>query len=275
VLGLRGAGLPSRILSWLVLLCLLAAAAGADVLHATGRVLRHTVGATTAAALPWALVFIAFVLLIALLRHARLRRHDSAALPQAPVAVDERAAVADQPAATPPAPWLPVRPPRPRDSASIVPGFSARLVSSAAAGAAAGVAAAAAEQPGLAPEARDHDPGDADTTLADHLAESDDAGPGDAGPDETEPADAGIAPADPPAEPADAGAEADDQHAADTDADTMPADPGGAETFPATDEGDDPATGEPAATDQGADDDAADNMPVFHRMWSTPAPPDR
>ena len=37
VLALRGAGLPSRLLAWLTLLVVLAAAAGADALHAAGR----------------------------------------------------------------------------------------------------------------------------------------------------------------------------------------------------------------------------------------------
>ena len=74
VLALRGAGLPSRLLAWLTLLVVLAAAAGADALHAAGRRLPHQAAAITAAVLPWVLVLIAFVLLLAMLRHARLRR---------------------------------------------------------------------------------------------------------------------------------------------------------------------------------------------------------
>jgi hypothetical protein len=74
VLALRGAGLPSRLLAWLTLLAVLAAAAGAGALHAAGRTLPHQQAAITAAVLPWALVFIAFTLLLAMLRHARLRR---------------------------------------------------------------------------------------------------------------------------------------------------------------------------------------------------------
>jgi hypothetical protein len=334
VLGLRGAGLPSRIFSWLALLCVLAAAAGADVQHATGHVLRHTVAAATAAALPWALVFIAFVLLLALLRHARLRRQASATR-QLPLAADAGPAHADQPIAAPPESSLPVRTPRAWDSASIVPGFSARLVSSAAAGAAAG----AAEQPGpLGP--RVHDPADADRDQADtgardetEPAETDQGGappavtdeqpantdtdPGggdDAAPSDAEPADTNTTPAEtapedpPPAGPADAAAAPDDPPAeADADAapadtnttpaetapedpppagpadaapadaapaDAAPADVGSVGTIPAPEKSDDPTTREPVASDQGADDDVADNMPVFHRMWSTPTPPD-
>lgn len=74
VLALRGAGMPSRLLAWLTLLVVVAAAAGADALHAAGRRLPHQAAAITAAALPWVLVLIAFVLLLAMLRHARLRR---------------------------------------------------------------------------------------------------------------------------------------------------------------------------------------------------------
>jgi len=74
VLALRGADLPSRLLAWTTLVAVLAAAAGADALHAAGRRLPGHVGAITAAVLPWALVFLAFALLLAMLRHARLRR---------------------------------------------------------------------------------------------------------------------------------------------------------------------------------------------------------
>ncbi len=251
VLGLRGAGLPSRSLSWLVLLAVLAVGAGADVQYATGRVLRYSVAATTAAVLPWALVFLAFVLLLALLRHARLRRHVSAAREMKPLAPD--APAADQPVAPPTAPSLPVRTPRPRDSASIVPGFSARLVSSAAAGAAAGAAAVATEQPGLASDAPEHDPGAAGAAPADHWAEPDPSAE-----------DADTAPADPPADLDDAGAAAD---------------AGCVETFPATARGgdpetSDPETSDPAGADQGGDDDGADNMPELDCMSSTPTPPD-
>jgi hypothetical protein len=84
VLALRGAGLPSRLLAWLTLLVVVAAAAGADALHAAGRRLPHQATAITAAILPWVLVLIAFMLLLAMLRHARLRRTVSTVEP-APV----------------------------------------------------------------------------------------------------------------------------------------------------------------------------------------------
>jgi hypothetical protein len=74
VLALRGAGLPSRLLSWMTLLAVLAAAAGADALHAAGRKLPERTAAVTGAVLPWVLVFLAFALLLAMLRYARLRR---------------------------------------------------------------------------------------------------------------------------------------------------------------------------------------------------------
>jgi hypothetical protein len=68
VLSLRGAGLPSRLLAWCVLLLLLAAAAGADALHAAGRSLPARPAGITAAVLPWVLVLLAFGLLLAMLR---------------------------------------------------------------------------------------------------------------------------------------------------------------------------------------------------------------
>jgi hypothetical protein len=74
LLSLRGAGVPSKILAWLTLLALLAAAAGADALHAAKDKLPATAAEITAAVLPWVLVFLAFVLLLAMLRHAHQRR---------------------------------------------------------------------------------------------------------------------------------------------------------------------------------------------------------
>src|SRR5215469_13516657 len=79
LLGLRGAGLPSRFLAWLTLLLVMAAAAGADALHMAGHSLPHQAAAITAAILPYALVLIAFALLLAMLRYARLRRLADAA----------------------------------------------------------------------------------------------------------------------------------------------------------------------------------------------------
>lgn len=80
VLALRGAGLPSRLLAWVTLLAVLATAAGADALHAAGRKLPERTAAITAAVLPWVLVFLAFALLLAMLRYARLRRAATAEL---------------------------------------------------------------------------------------------------------------------------------------------------------------------------------------------------
>jgi Protein of unknown function (DUF2637) len=80
VLALRGAGMPSRLLAWVTLLAVLATAAGADALHAAGRKLPERTAAITAAVLPWVLVFLAFALLLAMLRYARLRRATAAEL---------------------------------------------------------------------------------------------------------------------------------------------------------------------------------------------------
>jgi Protein of unknown function (DUF2637) len=74
ILSLRGAGLPSRIYAWLSMLVLLASAAAADALHATGTRLPHRPAAAAAAVIPWVLVLIGFGLLLCMLRQARLRR---------------------------------------------------------------------------------------------------------------------------------------------------------------------------------------------------------
>ena len=73
VLALRGAGVPSRLLAWLTLLVVLAVAAGADALHTAGRSMPQQAAAITAAVLPFVLVLVAFVLLLVMLRHAKLR----------------------------------------------------------------------------------------------------------------------------------------------------------------------------------------------------------
>jgi Protein of unknown function (DUF2637) len=91
VLALRSASLPSRLLAWGTLLAVLGVAAGADALHAAGRKLPHHVAAIIAAVLPWVLVFLAFALLLAMLRYARVRRM----LPAAPPA--RRPGVATEP----------------------------------------------------------------------------------------------------------------------------------------------------------------------------------
>ena len=58
---------------------MLAAAAGADTLHSVNVKLPHREAAAAAAIIPWALLLIGFGLLLAMLRHARLRRAAAAA----------------------------------------------------------------------------------------------------------------------------------------------------------------------------------------------------
>jgi Protein of unknown function (DUF2637) len=82
VLSLRGAGLLSRCYAWLTMLVLLAAAAGADTLHAMNTQLPHKPAAAVAAIIPWALVLLGFGLLLSMLRNARLRRATLAAAPE-------------------------------------------------------------------------------------------------------------------------------------------------------------------------------------------------
>ena len=113
VLALRGARLPSRLAAWLSLLAVLAAAAGADALHMAKHRLPARPAQITAAVLPWALVFIAFALLLLMLRHFRLRRQAASDGGAAPGEVRPVLPPAGQqlPAAARPALALPARPP--------------------------------------------------------------------------------------------------------------------------------------------------------------------
>jgi hypothetical protein len=266
VLALRSAGMPSRMLSWLTLLVVLGAAAGADTLHATGRRLPHNAAVITAAVLPWALVFVAFVLLLAMLRHARLRRQARAALAQPartqPVADGQALGLQDRTATASP---LPVRTPQPWQSVSIVPGFSSQLVSGAAAGAAAGAAVAEAEpvvEDVTAPDDTDGQQSGADQepTGAEPAEPVMPAAAAETG-DETDVADDGTAPAE---------AEADlPALAAEPGAQTSEAEPQPGEAEPQPGEAElhaDEAQAQPAEDD--------DDMPVFHRIRSSPTPPE-
>jgi hypothetical protein len=144
VLALRGAGLPSRILSWFTLMVLLAAAAGAEALHATRHALPRDAAAITVTVLPWLLVLVTFVLLLAMLRHAKQRQVSATPSTRRTRAQPDVGARDRRPPQPPPATPLPMPMPtaQPQSSVEIVPGFSSHLASAAAAGAAAGRAAA-------------------------------------------------------------------------------------------------------------------------------------
>jgi hypothetical protein len=302
VLALRGAGWPSRLLAWVSLLALLAAAAGADALHAVGRRLPTRPAAVTAAILPWALVLIAFVLLLAMLRHARLRRL-------------AQAAAAERGAAAKPVKWQPLEPP-PLSTQPLVPGFPPRndaptpttpdVIAP---------ATDAAAPPGrgpndtlrlvvprpVTPASGDRAPAYPDLAIDAELApddpSTDEAAPGlaadgyapdpdaaggaDAAPDETAPDETArddTAPADAARDDAARDDTARDDTARDDTArdDTAQDDTAQDDTGPADADSDGPdtaaekaapgATGDPAATDP--------EMPVFHRMWSSPIPPE-
>ncbi len=235
VLSLRSAGLPSRLLAWICLLALLAAAAGADALHAAGRKLPAQTSAVTAAIVPWALVLIAFALLLAMLRQARLRRLAAASDPA--VATHGGARAGRQPQ----------HPPPPLSTGPLVPGFAPRPA-----------------EPGRRDTLR---PAAPQLTVPRQLTPDSAAdSTGLAEPDDTTPAQ-----------------EADGELAADTDVapeDTSrdensadPADP----AEPDQPQADHNGTGSevsmlspaPTPPDPGADPE----MPVFHRLWSSPVPP--
>jgi hypothetical protein len=74
VLALRGAGLISRVYGWLCFIVLLATLAASSVAHVAGLNMPKRAAEITVAVFPWALVLVAFGLLLALLRHARRRR---------------------------------------------------------------------------------------------------------------------------------------------------------------------------------------------------------
>jgi hypothetical protein len=324
VLALRGAGLPSRMLSWLTLLVVFCAAAGADTLHARGRTLPHNAAIITAAVLPWALMFVAFVLLLAMLRHARLRRHLRAALaePAWPQPVADGQSGRQQiltapPPPPPPAAPLPVRSPQPWHEVSIVPGFSSQLVSSAVAGAAAGAAAADVELPvygGEPPDDADsqidgagQEPTAVETQQPVTTAAADDDGdetgaPGDdigpAGTEDDVPellAESAVQTdeAEPQADEAPSAHTAEDGQSADEA--QPPADeaqPLADEAQPPADEAQPPADEAQPLADEAQpladeaqpladeaqpladEDDEDDEMPVFHRIWSSPTPPE-
>ncbi|HET7018168.1 MAG TPA: DUF2637 domain-containing protein, partial [Streptosporangiaceae bacterium] len=109
VLALRGAGLISKIYAWLCFVILLAAIAAGSALRPAGVHVPKRWAEVTAAIFPWALVLVAFGLLLALLRHSRRRRRVTEA------AATARAADAVPPAGlVPPAgPTPPILPPPP------------------------------------------------------------------------------------------------------------------------------------------------------------------
>ncbi len=276
VLALRGAGLPSKVLAWTCLLALLSAAAGADALHAAGRKLPAKEAAVTAAIVPWVLVLVAFALLLAMLRQARLRR-----LAENRVTGRGRSRAGWEPQRKPPASALPLVPgfepgelssaapvPRPaqetvglRQSETLlaVPTLVvAQQVKADSAVDAAGPGGRGRHPAGEMPEAElaidaelaPDDPGfdEAPVSLdSDHfdraVSEPEDSSPEDSGPEDSGPEDSG---------PEDG--EREDSGAEDSDREVSRAENSGPE---------DAEEGEPADPE----------MPVFHRMWSSPVPP--
>jgi hypothetical protein len=283
-LALRGAGWPSKLLAWVSLLALLAAAAGADALHAAGDRLPARTAEITVAVLPWALVLIAFLLLLAMLRQARIRRQAQAGE-----------------LARPPK-WQPPQPP-PLPRQALVPGFPAAAEPAAEPPTVPVpvVAAPAAEAPAVhAPAAK---PTDTLRLVVPRQVTPETV----AGSAATEPAtadgepdgalDAELAPGDPGN--AEAAAEPAADHLEAGEDLTAMAVPDEAETEAGPDEADtaetagavqadavepeavEPSSGDPdmGQADAGEPDSAGDletadmEMPVFHRMWSSPEPP--
>jgi hypothetical protein len=255
ILWLRSAGWPSKLLAWACLLALLAAAAWADALHAAGHRLPSRPAAVTAAILPWALVLIAFALLLTMLHHARVRR---AAAPR--LAASRPVYVPPPPATAPLVPGFPApepAPPAPEPADPPRPAYehtspdTLRLV-----------------VPRQAPVDAADLASDGDAALEDPVLEDpvlDEPELDDPSSDEAEPEPTAV-----PAAEAD-NAEADETEVDDTESDTdgneaEPSDPVGTD---ADADVDDTGAGDTGADDTEADDTA---MPVFHRMWSSPTP---
>lgn len=260
VLSLRGAGLPSKVLAWSCLLALLTAAAGADALHAAGRKLPAQNAAVTAAIVPWVLVLIALALLLAMLRHARLRRG----------AANRAAAPGEAPRH-----WEPQRP-APASSLPLIPGFGPDGPAAVAGPPAAERPAAeipqlvvprqltaesAADMAGLPDRYSDHATDGVDLAIDTELA------PGDPGSDETP---VGLATALAP-DQFGPGASRDDVDGEPTASDQANGDEGVHEIGENSDgpDGLDDSAGDTSPADESADPE----MPVFHRMWSSPVPP--
>jgi uncharacterized membrane protein SirB2 len=109
VLALRGAGLISRIYGWLCFVVLLAALAATSVMHVAALTMPSKAAEITAAVFPWAVVLIAFGLLLALLRHARRKRPSHrASAPAGATAgqLDKAPPFGPQPGPSTPAPGL-------------------------------------------------------------------------------------------------------------------------------------------------------------------------
>jgi hypothetical protein len=99
VLALRGAAWWARLYSWLCLIILLASVAAADAVHAMAVALPRELSRAAVAVTPWALVLLAFGLLLAMLRHLRRERDGVGPAAREPDAgAEQRGADTTQPA---------------------------------------------------------------------------------------------------------------------------------------------------------------------------------
>jgi Protein of unknown function (DUF2637) len=97
-LALRGAGWWTRTYVWFSLLVLLAAVAAGDAVHAIGLTLPRKPSEVAAAVIPWALLLLAFVFLLAMLRQFRRSRAAAAAASARETAPGEAGAAVGSPA---------------------------------------------------------------------------------------------------------------------------------------------------------------------------------
>jgi hypothetical protein len=282
VLSLRGAGWPSKILAWLTLLALLAGAAAADALHAAKGKLPARQAEIGTAVLPWVLVFLAFVLLLAMLRHARMRRVE---------AVRARIAPADE---APPGAGGQELARQPATAPAIVPGLrtlSGQAVSADAPSAGSQPVLSMPRQPGPSFAADDDayfasplgaaGPEQADLAIDAELSPDDPSsdetalGPAPVEPDATEPDTT-----EPEATELDATEPEATEHEATEPEDSQPddtqpdqAEPDDTQPDQAGPDQADPAFGMLSPAPTAAAEEPDPGMPVFHRISSSPTPP--
>ena len=156
VLALRGAGLPSKLYAWLCLIVLLAALAAGGVVHAAGYHMPLRPAEITAAVVPFALVLLGFGLLLALLRHSRLKRASRRPAQQpGPLTLPGLAAPPSQPALALPA-YPPDAPDQPAAAATPAAGAATAAAATVAPSTGSKASAAAAPAPASGAPVTDH-----------------------------------------------------------------------------------------------------------------------
>ncbi len=204
VVSLRSAGWWQRAYSWLSLLALLVVVAAADAAHATGTHIPRKPAAATVAILPWALLLLAFSLLLSMLRQFRRARAAAADAVAADAAAAEAgSAAAEVVTSSAAAETVPVGTTSagPAPAATALAGTALAGTSPAGTGRPESAAAGASTGPGLDilnPRDPAQQPAVAGPTPGATPADPSSAGPAPADPSPASPASADVAQARPP-----------------------------------------------------------------------------